>query len=188
MKNDSINAKPNFIEPRGNSSIRSGGTPHLSYLSGTSKVTINNIKKSKLKEKSPLERAKEKIKRHGERTGTGKIIKEKSKIKNSINVRNKVKDHSSTSIIHAISSPTFKNLKCSSTPVKNHEKSFDTSALIEEIFDVQMEDIQVEKTERSTNQPENGLCIEMFKGKNTQEVEDIDLEDKLSQNDANFSR
>ena len=187
MKNDSRNTKSNLQKHHGSISIRSGGTPHLSYLSATSNTTIKNIKKSKLKEKSPLERAKERIKRHGEKTGTGRIIKDTSKGRHSIKVRNQVRNHTAGSIIQAISSPSFKNLMCSSTPVKNHEKSFDTSALIEEIFDVQMENIQDKETEPSPNQLENGQIIENVIVKCTQEPEDIEQE-KLSQNKANFSR
>ena len=188
MKNDSLNTKTNFPEHHGSSSVKSAGTPHLSYLSGTNNITIKNIKKSKLKEKSPLEKAKEKIKKHGERTGTGRIIKEKSKGKNSINVRNKVKDNSASSILHGISSPSLKHMKCSSTPVKNHEKSFDTSALIEEIFDVQMEDMHVEKTKSSKNPMGNVLEIENVKDKFNQEEENFDLENKFGRKEANISR
>ena len=115
-----------------------GERAHLSYLAGIP----NNIKKSrptKLKDKSPLERAKEKIKLHGEKTGTGRIVKEKTKRKDVSRLRNNYNTHTA-SLVQSISSPNFSNINGTSTPVKNHERSFDTSAQIEEIFDVQRDD------------------------------------------------
>ena len=101
---------------------------------------IRKVKKSKLKDKFPLERAKDKIRLHGERTGTGRIIKEKSKQKRSVGAKNS-KNTFTSPLVHSVSSPNFNNAKSSSTPVKKHEISFDTSAQIEEIFDLQREEM-----------------------------------------------
>ena len=105
-----------------------------SNSSSISNIAIQKQKKNKLKEKSPLERAKEKIRLHGERTGTGRIVKEKSKNKHPLKPRNQSNFHSS-GLVQSISSPNINNINGTSTPVKKHERSFDTSAQIEEIFD-----------------------------------------------------
>ena len=127
---------------------------HLSYLSDIPKNTIAKSRPLKLKDKSPLERAKEKIKMHGEKFGTGRIVKEKTKRKNASRLRNDSNTHTA-SLVQSISSPNFNNINGTSTPVKKHEKSFDTSAQIEEIFDVQRDEINVHDAVEPVNMSPN---------------------------------
>ena len=147
--------------------------------SSISSRAIQKHKKNKLKEKSPLERAKEKIRLHGERTGTGRIVKEKSKNKHPLKPRNQSKFHSSA-LVQSISSPNFNNINGTSTPVKKHERSFDTSAQIEEIFDVQRDEmnsneVPVDENISSDNSPVKRNfstdCFENYKKKITENTD-----------------
>ena len=130
-------------------SISPGDTRHISYLNGgavaATNIRCNNTKNSKHKtRKSPLERAKSIIKQHGERTGTGRVVKLKSKRKGRKACDGGITHQRVTNetrlVIQSISSPNVKQFTGSSTPVTGHEKSFDTSALIEELFDAQLGD------------------------------------------------
>ena len=84
-RRDSILGKT--TNQNGRNSISPGETRHISYLNGggavaATNIRCNNTKNSKHKtRKSPLERAKSIIKQHGERTGTGRVVKPKSKRK-----------------------------------------------------------------------------------------------------------
>ena len=131
--------------------IDAKGQIMASKMSSVPNNHIRKVKKSKLKDKSPLERAKDKIRLHGERTGTGRIIKEKSRQKKSVGAKNP-KNTFPSPLVHSVSSPNFNNAKSSSTPVKKHEISFDTSAQIEEIFDLQREEMN---SNEETDSPSN---------------------------------
>ena len=117
---------------------------------------------------------------HGERTGTGRIVKEKSKNKHTSKPRNQSKFHSSA-LVHSISSPNFNNINGTSTPVKKHERSFDTSAQIEEIFDVQRDEMNgnevlVDKNISSDNSPvKRNLSTDCFEDTKKKLTENTDI-------------
>ena len=161
------------------SSVAPKGTLHMSYLSGSSNQTIKNVKKIRRKEKSPLEKAKNTIKKYHEQTGTGKIVKKVTRKKISTQKNKTANNYPSTIIARAISSPTFKNINGSSTPLKCHEKSFDTSAQIEEIFDIQQdEDSNIKKiviVESSSTKHLSGVNI-----KDQHSIEIQNMEDKCT--------
>ena len=88
--------------------IDAKGQIMASEMSSVPNSHIRKVKKSKLKDKSPLERAKDKIRLHGERTGTGRIIKEKSRQKKSVGAKNP-KNTFPSPLVHSVSSPSLAN-------------------------------------------------------------------------------
>ena len=157
----SINTKSNLQDSSYlSTSLNSVGTRHMSYLSGFPNESASVIKKPKKKLKSPLEMARNRIKSHNESTGMGRIVKKTSKTKKSSTRNTKSIESLTNKPRHSISSPCFKNVTGSSTPVKCHEVSFDTSAQIEEIFDIQR-DIESDEKEDGSQGPINNDLLEL---------------------------
>ena len=150
----------------------------MSYLSEFSNKSESAIKKPKKKLKSPLEMARNRIKSHNEHSGIGRIVKKQSKTKKPSTRHTESIKSLTNKPRHSISSPCFKNVTECSTPVKCHEVSFDTSAQIEEIFDIQRDIESDEKEDGSQGHANNDLlelrdlekiCLKPMQPKSTEE-------------------